>query len=305
MLTGRSTGKIILFGEHSVVYGYPAIALPFKNVEIQVALTPASTFWIECDVFVGELEHIPSSLYNVKETILLCFHHIQVPFAPFHVTIQSSIPMNRGMGSSAAVCVALTRAFFSYYQQELHEETLFSIVQQAEKIAHGNPSGIDTLATSGSHPIFYQKGHSPQMFPLRLNATLVVADTGIVGETKRAVQLVAARYKEIHEHLYQLGEITKQARIALEHNHPAHVGSLMNQAHTHLMTLGVSSSELNNLVSTARSCGAIGAKLTGGGLGGCMIALAHTSQQAQDIANQLQQSGATQTWCYQLGDSLL
>jgi mevalonate kinase len=301
--TGIATGKIILMGEHSVVYGEPAIAFPFAGTKVHVEITANRTNELYSNYYQGPLEKVPPHLRNVKELLLRLQQEHQTE--SFAVSIISTIPSERGMGSSAAVAVALTRAFFAWQQQELPKGLLLDYVDFSEKIAHGNPSGIDAAATSGNEAIYFIKGQPITSFPLTIDGFLLVADTGIKGQTRTAVKSVAHLFETqktlTSQAIQRLGHLAKSAKDAILHNQLSQLGDTMNQAHQTLQQLGVSNQSLDNLVSLALANGAFGAKLTGGGRGGCMIALVQTKTQAEAISHILLSNGARATWIQGLG----
>lgn len=308
--TGTSKGKIILMGEHAVVYGEPSIALPFPAVEVvaKVMASKDATI-IDCSYYSGIAEEMPEILQSLKTAIHTALTSIGKAKEPLTISISSTIPPERGMGSSAAISVAVTRAIYKYFNKDLSREMLLKLVDISEKIAHGNPSGLDALTTSGDHPVFYQKGKPFSEFALRLDGYLVVGDTGVTGQTKSAVASIANRLhtserEKTENEIHQLGELAAQARHYLETNQPLSLGQAMDQAHSLLSRLGVSSPELDRLVSAAKSAGALGSKLTGGGRGGCMIALAATEEDAKKIASQLKEAGAVQTWTTHLNQEV-
>lgn len=304
---GTSTGKIILMGEHAVVYGQPAIAMPFSAVQITAEVRKeGQALSVSCDFYQGLVHEMPKIWESLKHAIRFSLYRIGAPTDPaIHIEISSTIPAERGMGSSAAVATAVARALFSFYQRPLSDEDLWDIVQTSEKIAHGNPSGIDATTVTGTDPVFFIKGQAIEPVDLSLDAYLVVADTGKTGNTLEAITDVALLYQgrsEVESWVQAIGDLTYRARDYLVHNQAALLGQVMNQAHTHLQNLGVSDESLDRLVEIARVTGALGAKLTGGGRGGCMIALANTKEEAKEIAQALAGAGASQTWTQYLGE---
>ncbi|MBY5033485.1 mevalonate kinase [Streptococcus gallolyticus] len=307
MAVGRASGKIILMGEHAVVYGQPAIAMPFSAVEIIAQVTAGGqALSVACDFYEGLVHQMPKVWESLKHAIRFSLYRIGAPTDPaIHIDIRSTIPAERGMGSSAAVAVAVARALFAFYEKELTDEELWDIVQSSEKIAHGNPSGIDALTTSGKSPIYFVKGQTIEPISLAVNAYLVVADTGITGNTHEAIADVASLVVENLETknwIEELGRLTQYTRKVLGTGQVDELGNLMNQAQIYLQKLGVSNEVLNQFVQLARENGALGAKLTGGGRGGCMIALSDSQENAEKIAASLEQAGARQTWIQFLGE---
>jgi len=303
---GTAHGKIILMGEHSVVYGEPAIAVPFPSVSVEVTVTEKlGPITVESDYFVGELERAPQSLDNLKAAVKVVCATLKQEEAHVHLNIQSTIPPERGMGSSAAVAAALIRSLFTYFEKELNREQLLNLIHVAETIAHGNPSGLDAWMTSGDMPAYYRKGSPFEALPIEMNACLIVADTGQKGQTRQTVQDVALLMKVYPEEttkvITRLGNLAEKAKVAVQEKNPVQLGECMNHAHSQLMTLTVSNTYLDRLVAAALYSGALGAKLTGGGRGGCVIALAEDMVSAEEIARALNQAGAHQTWIYPLG----
>ena len=281
---GQAHSKIILIGEHAVVYGYPAISLPLLEVEVTCRVVPATTPWrlFEEDTLsmavYASLEYL-----NIKDAYIRC-------------RIDSAIPEKRGMGSSAAISIAAIRAVFDYYQAELPHDVLEILVNRAEMIAHMNPSGLDAKTCLSDQPIRFIKNVGFEELAMDLSAYLVIADTGVYGHTREAIQVVESKGKEALPFLYALGELTQQAEEAIKARDAVILGEILTKAHGNLKEIGVSSLEADALVNTALQHGALGAKMSGGGLGGCIIALVADYHQAQDLAERLEEKGAVQTW---------
>ena len=281
---GQAHSKIILIGEHAVVYGYPAISLPLLEVEVTCRVVPAATPWrlFEEDTLsmavYASLEYL-----NIKEACIRC-------------QIDSAIPEKRGMGSSAAISIAAIRAVFDYFEAELPYDVLEILVNRAEMIAHMNPSGLDAKTCLSAQPIRFIKKVGFEELAMDMSAYLVIADTGVYGHTREAIQVVQSKGKNALPFLHALGDLTQQAEEAIKTKDAVKLGEILTKAHGNLKEIGVSSPEADVLVETALDHGALGAKMSGGGLGGCIIALAADDRQAQDLAERLEEKGAVQTW---------
>lgn len=285
---GKAHSKIILMGEHSVVYGYPAIALPLKDIEVICKVYPAK-------------DKLTFDFYDTLSTaIYAALEHLGNLDEAISYDIMSEVPQKRGMGSSAAVSIAAIRAVFSYFKTLLDDELLEILVNKAEIIAHTNPSGLDAKTCLSEHAIKFIRNIGFETIEMDLEAFLVIADTGIQGHTREAVNKVA-QYEEINlPHLSQLGFLAETVERAIKVKDIELIGQSMTRAHEALQAIGVSVEKADHLVASALEAGALGAKMTGGGLGGCMIALANTSAQAQTISEKLREEGAVNTWIQML-----
>ena len=281
---GQAHSKIILIGEHAVVYGYPAISLPLLEVEVTCKVVPAESPWR-----LYEEDTLSMAVYASLE-------YLDITEACIRCEIDSAIPEKRGMGSSAAISIAAIRAVFDYYQVDLPHDVLEILVNRAEMIAHMNPSGLDAKTCLSDQPIRFIKNVGFTELEMNLSAYLVIADTGIYGHTREAIQVVQNKGKDALPFLHALGELTQQAEEAISQKDSEGLGQILSQAHFHLKEIGVSSPEADSLVETALSHGALGAKMSGGGLGGCIIALADSLTDAQELAERLEEKGAVQTW---------
>ena len=281
---GQAHSKIILIGEHAVVYGYPAISLPLLEVEVTCKVVPAESPWR-----LYEEDTLSMAVYASLE-------YLDITEACIRCEIDSAIPEKRGMGSSAAISIAAIRAVFDYYQAELPHDVLEILVNRAEMIAHMNPSGLDAKTCLSDQPIRFIKNVGFTELEMDLSVYLVIADTGVYGHTREAIQVVQSKGKDALPFLHALGELTRQAEDAISRKNAEELGQILSQAHLHLKEIGVSSPEADSLVETALSHGALGSKMSGGGLGGCIIALADNLTHAQELAERLEEKGAVQTW---------
>lgn len=295
----KSNAKIILMGEHSVVYGKSAIALPFFAAEIIARIQKSdSDISIDSEHFSGKLSQAPSLLKGVRNLIYEGLKLLNMENEKIKITVESTIPSQRGFGSSAAVSVAIAKALFSYANKNLTVEMLTDLVGKAEKTHHENPSGLDGDTIISKQAIYFKKGNENIKLNFNLDLDLVVGDTGVPASTKEAVRKVA-RNKDKEPFIEELGYLSNQVLKNIRNRDGESMGLNMNQAHRVLSQLGVSTDELDRLVNSSLKAGALGAKLSGGGLGGCMIALCKKDK-TQDILNELKESGASSTWVLDL-----
>ncbi len=301
---GRAHGKIILIGEHAVVYNQPAIALPFKEASVKTTVTPADEMTVDCIYHRGRLEDAPPELNNLKAVTKATLAYLNQNEKAFHIKIESDIPQERGMGSSAAVANATIRALFDFFDIELAPDVLFELAQVSERIAHGNPSGLDARVTVSEKPLFFIKNQGTEAFDIAAKGYLVVADTGEKGQTKLAVEALgekkAANPTRINDLITKLGELGTHVRECLKQNDLHSMGEAMTSAQTYLAQMGISNRSLDRLVEAALNAGALGSKLTGGGWGGCMLALVPDLAAARQVREALLEQHASQTWLLSL-----
>lgn len=302
MNTVSVPGKIILFGEHAVVYGRPALAVPVNQLQARVTVSENSRggIWIEAPNI--DLSSDITSLtpdHPLVAVINSVFSALRVTKPPAcTIYIQSTIPVASGLGSGAAVSVAIVRALSAYLDQPLPDEQVNKLAFEAEKLHHGTPSGIDNTVVTYGKPVYFIKGRPVKTFHVGAAFTIVIGDTGIPASTKESVRTVRKLWemdKPRWERVFdRVGEIVWDARQAIERGDPTSLGDLMNANHVLLQKMTVSCPELDRLVEAARKSGAYGAKLSGGGRGGNMIALVK-KEKAPAMAEALKSAGAKRT----------
>lgn len=275
---GRAPGKLILLGEHFVVHGAPALAVPLLSRSVRVEVIRAPDAW---RVTRGR-EHLERMLTTLGED----------PTA-LSLAVESTLPLGAGLGSSAALAVALVRAL--RLAEPADHEGVRALAHSLERLAHGNPSGIDDTVCTYARPVWFVRGSRPE--PLDIPAArlppLWVGVTGVGASTREAVAGVQ-RFKDADPARFEglLGrarELAAAGRAALVAGERDALGAAMNANHALLQRVGVSCGPLDRLVEAAREAGAEGAKLTGGGLGGAMVAVAPPGL---DLEPALQAAGA-------------
>jgi len=307
-------GKIILFGEHAVVYGRPALAVPVTQVhaEVEIAGSDSTGIWIHTpDINLhAELNSLPSDhpIAAVVHNFLFLSRTFASPsgrgargegrLPHFNIRITSTIPVASGLGSGAAVTVALVRALSSYLNYPMSDEEINAFAYDIEKLHHGTPSGIDNTVVTYAKPVYFVKNQPIELFKVGAPFTIVIGDTGIPAPTKESVADVRKHWeadKEMWESVFdEVGKISSEARDSIERGKTRELGELMNQNHALLQEMTVSSPELDRLVEAARKAGAIGSKLSGGGRGGNMIALVE-AENAGEVSSALVSAGAKRT----------
>lgn len=298
---GKAVGKFIIMGEHAVVYGQPALAMPFPAVRVETVVSRSTgAVTLDCEFFVGALADAPEKVWGTSTMVNGIMESFGEKLGNFHIEIKSTIPPGRGLGSSAAVAVSVVRALYRYYGRTLEQEELLKWAEVSEKVVHGNPSGIDAAVTADQIPMYFIKGRPFVQFAFSMDAHMVVADTGQQGQTRIAVEGVKS-FIDLNPDkgpsmIAELGGFTEDAKSAIMKNDAERLGKIMNKAHSILKELGVSNDALDHLASTALCKGALGAKLTGGGKGGCIIALASTRNKAEGICDGLISGGAKNAW---------
>jgi mevalonate kinase len=300
---GTAPAKLILCGEHAVVYGRPAIALPLAGIRAKATVVAA---------------HVGAGLRVVAPDLGRAWNEADAPDAPLvqvarsaidllaapsdiTITIRSAIPLSSGMGSGAAVATAIVRGVAAFAQRTLPAEDVSRLVYESERRFHGTPSGIDNAVVAFERPVWFQRLAAPQpplieSVTIGAPLTLVVGDTGVrsatrlpVGDVRRRREEHPARYEALFD---EVASLVIQARALLAAGDTQNLGPLLNANQALLEQIGVSSPELERLVAAARGAGAWGAKLSGAGWGGVMIALV-PPEAAETVAAALRDAGAT------------
>jgi mevalonate kinase len=305
VIFGKAPGKIILFGEHAVVYGQPAIAMPVSRVNATARVTPNISAapglvrLVAPDIDLdAPLDHL-SEDHPLASAVRMTLAEVSPHHTPaFTIQIDSTIPIAAGMGSGAAVTVAIIRALSAFLGRPLSDSRISELAFEVEKIHHGTPSGIDNTVIAYGKPVYFQKEMPTEILQIEKPTHWVIADSGEKTPTKTTVAAVRDMYENDPLHYGQtfdrIGAISEEARPALITGDLKTLGRLMNENQTLLNSLQVGSEKLDRLCQAALDAGALGAKLSGGGRGGNMIALA-AQENCDRISQVLAAAGAAQT----------
>lgn len=266
----RANGKVILLGEHAVVYGVPAIAAGIER-GVSAQATPAAS----ASLRIGDRHAAPgdgSELGQAFEAVLgsLALDHLAV-----EATLE--IPPGSGLGASAALGVAIARALLEASGQPLDHSRVLAATAAWEGVYHGNPSGVDAAAAASSGCIVFDKQHGPEPIELGRDLVLAIGIAGPPASTKTMVEGVArlrARRPElVDKALEGIHALVRNAKLCLSAGDLPGLGSLMNYNQMLLSGLFVSTEGIERCCALAREAGALGVKLTGAGGGGAVVAL--------------------------------
>ena len=289
-MTQVGWGKVILLGEHAVVYGYPALAAALdRGVTIDAVGTPAGGP-LRLDIPAWDLRVAASARdeeHPASRALAAIADELGIGRPAVSLLGDAQIPHSAGLGSSAAMAVAITRALLAWAKRPQDLKTVLAAASASERVMHGRPSGIDaTIAAYGGIGV-YRK--STGLRPIQAKLRVLVAPSGESRSTAAMVERVAqatiSGRTEVampapngttnnDERLVELGGLVDSGTVALLRGELAQLGSAMNRAHEVLAGLGVSTPQLDSLCEAARVTGAYGAKLTGAGGGGAVIAIA-------------------------------
>ncbi len=310
---GSGKGKAILFGEHFVVYGLPALAAGIAS-QTTAKITRVRSFgWKLVDNRPAMSGYKKKKYEEQKVSIENMLEHLNLDTTKmgFQIDLEGNLVCASGIGASAASCVAIARALSDEFSLNLNDEQVNETAYIGEMGYHGTPSGLDNTASTYGGLVWFERdlnGGPPKFERLKLEKPvhLVIASTGITASTKVVVGDVKDKkdadptwFDNISKEYNQLVHDGKDALIRFD---LPKVGELMNKNHELLKQLTVSCRELDVLVTIARQNGAIGAKMTGTGRGGNMIALAPDEATMNQIAKALEKEGrAAGVWTTSFG----
>ncbi len=294
---GRACGKVILLGEHAAVYDKHVLAVPLPEA-IEARVRPADgRSRLRIPAWGVDEPVVPGRRGSsaAVATVALIMRELHVAERHYDIEVDARIPAAMGLGASAAIAVAIIRAFDLQLGFRLDNRTIDTLAFECEKLAHGTPSGIDNNLATYGEPVLYTRSTASRTKPIQLSEVppLVVASSGKRGVTKDMVAGVAKRYasnQTLYDTIFnEIDELSVAGSVALRAADYESLGSMMNVCHGFLNAIEVSTPELENMVHIARLNGALGAKLTGAGGGGSIVALC--PGRSHDVAAALKKAG--------------
>ncbi len=296
---GSGFGKVILFNEHFVVYNVPSIVSAIDKATTATVEPFRGSGWTLDDRRQATPGYKEEKLEHQKESIdrILKAAGVDPVKNPVKITFGGDLVAASGIGASAASCTALARALSDELKLGLSDGRINELAYEGEKGYHGTPSGIDNTAATYGGLIWFVRGEPNVMERIKIKrpVEVVMGNTGLVANTKAAVVGVRERkekYPERYEKLFnEAKELAFMARKALVDYDLKAVGKLMDENHRQLQAIEVSCKELDSLVELARANGAYGAKMTGGGLGGNMVALTPGKDLQDQVARAIKKEG--------------
>ena len=302
MGTGKGFGKTILFGEHFVVYGFSAIASAlgsYTTADVKVVDGQGWTIDDQRPATPGyKKQKYDEGMQSIKNVI----EHLKIDTAnqKLEITFAGDLIAASGVGASAAQCTSLSRALNDTFNLKLDDEKINEAAYEGERAYHGTPSGIDNTASTYGGLIWYVKNlsggkntmdllRSPKKMPLVIaNSGITASTTEVVADVRRLKEANPEKFEKIFSEYKALSE---KAKEALLEGDIATLGNLMNQNHNLLQKITVSGDINDKLVDIALKNGAIGAKMTGTGRGGLVIALAENEEVQEKIAKAIKKEG--------------
>jgi mevalonate kinase len=298
---GSGFGKVILFGEHFVVHGVPGIVSAIDSTNDAEVKKAAKGIMVR-DTRKAAKGYAEEKKLQQLESIdrILKAMGIEPKTVAFDILLGGTLPGFSGLGASAASSVAIARAIAEEYELKFSDERINEIAYEAEKAYAGTPSGIDNTAATFGGLLWFKKNmkggqNTIEKLQIKTPVEIVIGSTGVVANTKAMVEGVAERKRrnpEKYDTLFEQAEaLALIGRKALHEYDLKKVGELMNENHRLLQEIEVSHEKLDHLVNVARKQGAYGAKLTGGGGGGCMVALTPGKELQEHVAEAIEKRG--------------
>jgi mevalonate kinase len=291
---GNACGKVILLGEHAVVYGVPALAVGIdRGAQARAVPTrhgPCRLLVRGWNIAVHE-DRLDHDLARAFRALLECARAHSPSLEPQDVEVEASLPPGGGLGCSAAIGVAIARALCPLAGHDIIQAQAMAW----EQVFHGNPSGVDAAVAARGGCLLFRRGEAARAIRVRGPLQFCVGNTGRASSTRAMVEgLARLREREtdrVNRSFEAVRELVEAARLALEAGDRIALGGLMDQNQTLLEGLFLSTSEIGTMCDQARRAGALGAKLTGAGGGGCVVALVPSAAVADAVLEAWKREG--------------
>lgn len=268
-------GKAIIIGEHAVVYGAKAVAIPLLNLNMELNLIPES-------IDTHKLEDDEDSL-TLRALIQDAFRVLKLKPFPLTIHGRSKVPLGAGLGGSAALSVSLLQALAASTQLKLTHSEIALLANELEKRFHGTPSGLDTSVIAFRQAIAFKKGEAPKLLPLKLFTDadkiypwrFVLIDSLVRSSTRSMIQIAAPYFQapQGSERIAHFNDLADAVIDGFSQGSIASVSKAMNQAAEVLSEVGIVTPKLREMIEVTKSCGVLAAKPTGAGGGGCILTL--------------------------------
>lgn len=292
----RACGKVILAGEHAVVYGAKALAIPLlsRMIHLKIYADPQLTASPRIRFHLGERP----AKESLRDMVLEAFDVLAIPRFNISMEGHSSLMLGAGVGSSASLCVGVLRGLAQLAGKTVTPADLARMANQLERRFHGNPSGLDTAVVSLEQAILFERGRDPDVVRVakpknsRFPWTFVLLDSGVRSPTINMVKLAEPFFRAQGSRIIdEFNLITTACKDALESGDIPQMAESMNHAHILLTEAGVVTALLHDMEKTARKIGALATKVTGAGGGGCMLTLLDNERCDEQIAELREQLG--------------
>jgi mevalonate kinase len=296
MTIASAPAKIILFGEHFVIYNQPAI---LASINKRIKIDSRNTIIIETNDF-GKKTYPLSILKNINQNshkdffypIIYILKKILQDFEKtngIEINIKSEIPYGVGLGSSAALSVAAVASIYGLYNIYNKKNKILELAIETEKIIHRNSSGADCVISTYGGLMYYQKKLTVRQLKYSKKLNFIIVNTGLKHSTGELVSIVERFRQNNFETFLKLSNkvtnICNNAIEALEEGNTLKLGKLMNENQILLEQIGVSNKEINKIIETSLNYGAVGSKLTGAGGGGCILSIIHQENKKDFLCN--------------------
>ncbi len=276
LIESKTFGKLILMGEHSVVYHKPAISIPIRKLRIKIKIKEASKHML----FINNNDFTNNNEVSDVNVLINKLNQDYKINKNYYIKVSTNLPHQKGLGFSAAFSVELIKAYCRYHKINITKDELVKYVLLTEKLNHLDPSGIDMMTVINNKPLYFIKEKEVRPFKINLKGYLLVVETKFKSNTKESINNLKKyinNNQDISKKLLNnLEEITIKTKETINNQDIITLGKLFNKGHNILKKLGISHDEIDHLIRLSLDYDALGAKITGGGNGGCFIVLTNS-----------------------------